>query len=87
MPRVIWSAVLLIAGLLTLAGCSSTPERQWYKPGPYTVAEFRRDSEACMKDGRLDEACLRARGWVPLSGDPKRTERPTEPRPPGAVRY
>ena len=44
--------------------------KQWLKPGQnYTVAEFRRDEVACTKDRKLDEECMRQRGWVALSGD------------------
>ena len=51
-------------------GCSLEPDRQWYKPGAsYTVADFERDHAACTRNRQLDEACLKQRGWVPLSGD------------------
>jgi hypothetical protein len=64
-PRVVG---LAIAPWLWLAGCASEPERQWMKVGqPYTTAEFRRDVAACTRDGRLDEACLRQRGWVDVT--------------------
>jgi len=65
--RRIFLAVLVFAAI----GCSLEPERQWYKPGSqsYTVAEFQRDHAECTKNRQLDEPCLRARGWVPLTGD------------------
>jgi uncharacterized protein YceK len=63
---------------LLLAGCASEPERQWMKVGqPYTTAEFRRDVAECTRGGRLDEACLRERGWVPVTPP---ADRPPSPR-------
>jgi hypothetical protein len=59
---------LLLAWTLAgiLAGCAHD-ERQWMKVNEsYTTAEFRRDHAACSKGGTLDEACMRARGWVDL---------------------
>ena len=55
---------------LPLAGCTTSEEKQWYKPGVnYTMADFERDQAACMKNKVLDEDCLRERGWVTLSVD------------------
>ncbi len=69
---------IFLACLVAAAGgCASEPDRQWYKPsGSYTVAEFQRDYADCRKNRQLDEACLRQRGWVPLTGDvpPPRTK-------------
>lgn len=62
------ACVLALAG--SLGACSLDPEKQWYKPsGSYTSAEFDRDTRTCTKDRVLNEECLKARGWVPLSGD------------------
>lgn len=77
--------VLLVLLSLAAAACESVPERQWYKPtGSYTLADFRNDEKACTRDRRLDEECLKGRGWVPLSGDvePTRAD-PTKGRSPG----
>ena len=61
--------LLPIAVAAALAGCASA-EKQWYKPGAdYSVADFRRDRDTCEKGGKLDEECLKQRGWVPLSVD------------------
>lgn len=66
-----WCLALLAASCI-LVGCSSQPDRQWYKPGGnYTVQEFARDRDACTKDKVLDEQCLKQRGWFPLTGDRK----------------
>ena len=83
MNAVMRPAVLLVIALCCIAACSSLdPEKQWYKPGQsYTVAEFERDRAACTKDRVLDEACLKGRGWVSLSGDEYKP--PTRPLQPG----
>ena len=77
MSRTITQIVTLIA-LLVLAGCASD-EREWMKLNQkYTVEEFRRDHAACLKGGKLDDACMRGRGWVAVnpSGKP---ETPKDP--------
>ena len=71
-------ALLVLAG--TLAGCAA--EKQWMKVGePYTTTEFRRDHADCSKtkDGKLDEECLRTRGWVDMK--PSKGERAATPPP------
>jgi hypothetical protein len=66
MSRNIGQIVTLIT-LLVLAGCASD-EREWMKLSEkYTIAEFRRDHAACSKAGKLDDACMRERGWVAVS--------------------
>ncbi len=80
--------VRLLLGLLvvaTAAGCASGPERQWMKPGPYTSADFRRDTEACTRGRELDAACMEAKGWIAVQAEKeseKKKERPayTTPR-------
>jgi hypothetical protein len=77
MSRTIGQIVTLVA-LLVLAGCASD-EREWMKLNQkYTVEEFRRDHAACSKTGKLDDACMRGRGWVAVnpSGKP---ETPKDP--------
>jgi len=76
--------------MLALAGTGGCEGRQkdWMKVDQsYTTAEFRHDIAACTKDGKLDEACMRARGWVDVT--PSQTETPKAPenfraRPTGA---
>jgi hypothetical protein len=78
---------LLVLFSLAAAACESVPEKQWYKPGvSYTLADFRNDEKLCTRDRKLDEECMKARGWVPLSGDiePTKSEpTPTRSRTPG----
>jgi len=67
--------IFLLCGLaLTAGACAFEPEKQWYKPAAsYTVADFRRDEVACTKNRKLDEECLKQRGWTSLSGDVDKT--------------
>jgi hypothetical protein len=66
--------VLLVLGL---GGCVSE-ERQWMKLNEkYTVQDFRRDTDACTQSGKLDEGCLRAKGWVDVG--PTKGEKPPDP--------
>lgn len=70
----------VLAGLalaLGLAGCAQ-PEREWLKLNqPYSTAEFRRDVAECTRSRVLDEACMKARGWV--SVNPLRPEKSDAP--------
>ena len=76
--------VFLLAAVAALAGC--TADKQWMKVGePYTTAEFRKDYADCSKtkDGKLDEECMRGRGWVdmkPSRGDRAADAPPTPPQ-------
>ena len=73
---------IAVTGLLV--GCSSERDRQWYKPATnYTTEEFKRDRDSCTskKDNVLDEACMKQKGWVPLTSD-----RPATPKPEPSVR-
>jgi hypothetical protein len=65
--RSILMPVLAFSILTAGAGCGSD-ERQWLKLNEkYTTEEFRRDLTACSRSGKLDEACMRDRGWVAVS--------------------
>jgi hypothetical protein len=81
--------LVLIAAVVALTGCGST-DKQWMKVGEsYSTAEFRRDYAACSSGGTLDEACLRARGWVdvqPSRGDRAAETPPPPPPPPRSLR-
>jgi len=77
---------LVLAAVAIAAACQSGPNRPWLKPGPYTSAEFKRDTEACTRGGDLDSACMEARGWIAVQPEKeaeKKKERPTYniPRP------
>jgi hypothetical protein len=71
----------LLVVAAALAGCET--EKQWMKVGePYTTVEFRRDYGECSKSGRLDEDCLRARGWVDMKPSKGDRAADTPPAPP-----
>jgi hypothetical protein len=80
---------LLLTSLLAaaaVAGCSSHSETQWMKVNQsYTTAEFQRDHAACSRGGTLDEACMRAKGWVDLK--PSRGDRTADTPPPAPQDY
>jgi hypothetical protein len=67
--------------LLALAGCASERQsRQWMKLDQnYTTEEFRRDHVACTTDKRLDDTCMRSRGWVDVSPSKNEEKTPTDP--------
>ena len=76
------------AVVLMTAGCG-IDERQWLKVDQkYTTEEFRRDHAACTRDGKLDDACMRSRGWVAVNpmgkgeqkGDPNTSPLGATPR-------
>lgn len=65
--RTLLRPVLTAAALLAAAGCASD-ERQWLKLNEkYTTEEFRRDHAACSRGGKLDDTCMRSRGWVAVN--------------------
>lgn len=70
--------LLALAVLAAAAGCASD-ERQWLKINEkYTTEEFRRDHAACSRGGKLDDVCMRNRGWVAVNplGKPEETKDP-----------
>lgn len=86
------TGVLLGAGLATLlAGCGPADDREWMKVGQrYTTEEFRRDYRDCSKDGRLDDECMKSRGWVavtPGKVEEKPVDQPQAPSLRGGRRY
>jgi hypothetical protein len=76
---------------LALAACSTGDDRQWLKVDQkYTTEEFRRDIAACTRDGKLDDPCMRTRGWVAVNPMGKGEARPdpnTSPLGPTRGRY
>jgi hypothetical protein len=78
MRRLIFSISVVLA--LAAAGCGAYDERQWLKVDQkYTTDEFRRDHAACMKDGKLDDNCMRSRGWVAVNPMGKAEGTPKDP--------
>ena len=80
--------VLVMLAALGMVACSASDTREWMKVNQrYTKEEFVRDHKECSRDGRPDEACMRQRGWVPVS--PSKSEPVTNPdqAPRGRGRY
>jgi len=70
---------LALAGLvvLGLVGCSARDDRQWMKVNtPYTVGEFQRDYAECAPKGKLNDACMRSRGWIDMSSKMEKVPEP-----------
>lgn len=67
-------AIVLVA--LAMSACGSD-NREWMKlDQTYTTAEFRRDLQECTIKGKLDDDCMKARGWVAVT--PPKTEQKKE---------
>jgi hypothetical protein len=83
--------LLIGAGLMVVvvSGCA-TDDREWMKlDQKYTTEEFRRDYRECSRSGKLDDECMRSRGWVavqPGKADPQQRPDPLS-RPTGRQRY
>ena len=68
----------LLVAVPAVGGCV-TDEREWMKLNErYTVEDFRRDREACSTKGKLDDTCMRSRGWVAVNPGGK-PETPKDP--------
>ena len=84
MRHTLTSGVLLIA--LAMAACG-TDTREWMKlDQTYTTAEFRRDLQQCTVKVKLDDDCMKARGWVAVT-PPKAEQKKEDPlsQPAGRV--
>src|SRR5437870_4930396 len=84
MRHTLTSGVLLIG--LAMAACG-TDTREWMKlDQTYTTAEFRRDLQQCTVKGKLDDDCMKARGWVAVT-PPKAEQKKEDPlsQPAGRV--
>lgn len=80
--RIRRAVLLVLLPLSLLAGCASSDDREWMKPGgSYTQADFKRDVAACTRSGRLDDACMKERGWVAVT-PPKSPETAPQQRVP-----
>jgi hypothetical protein len=74
--------VLAISLGAVVAACGSSDAREWMKLNQkYTTEDFRRDHRACSKSGKLDEACMRSRGWVDVSATKTEPTKPQEVGP------
>jgi hypothetical protein len=63
-----WFLGVAAAALFT--ACTASDNREWMKVNErYSVEEFRRDHAECSRSGKLDDACMRSRGWVDVRGN------------------
>jgi hypothetical protein len=70
-----WIALLLVLSTLSLTGCGAHDDREWMKVDRrYTKEELQRDYKDCSRKGDLDDACMRQRGWIPMT--PTKEEAP-----------
>lgn len=76
------TSILLLAAL-ALGACGSSDNREWMKLNQtYTTDEFRRDLKECTVKGKLDDDCMKARGWVavtPPKVEPKKEDPLSQP--------
>jgi len=76
MRRSLRAVVVLVA----LASCAcGSDTREWMKlDQTYTTAEFQRDLKECTIKGKLDDDCMKARGWVAVT-PPKAEQKKEDP--------
>ncbi|PYN75332.1 MAG: hypothetical protein DMD96_28480 [Candidatus Rokuibacteriota bacterium] len=68
---------VLVIGIVVSA--CATDDREWLKlDQKYTTAEFRRDLSECTIKGKLDDECMKARGWVSVT-PPKAEQKKEDP--------
>lgn len=69
--------VVLLAALVS--GACGSDTREWMKlDSNYTTAEFQRDIKECTVKGKLDDDCMKARGWVAVT-PPKPDQKKEDP--------
>ena len=77
-----WIKLALTGALALLLVACARDDRQWMKVNTsYTVEEFRRDYAECSRSGKLDDACMRSRGWVDMSSKMEKPAVPPEQKP------
>jgi len=74
---------LIAVGVALLSAACASEEKEWMKiDAQYTTAEFRRDYAACSRGGKVDEECMRSKGWVGVIPGAS-VAKPTAPNVPG----
>jgi len=80
------SVVLSILGIGIVVSSCAMDEREWMKiDQKYTTADFRRDLAECTIKGKLDEECMKVRGWVAVA-PPKTEQKKDDPLAPPSGR-
>jgi hypothetical protein len=80
--------VLIAVSIALALGACASEEKEWMKIDQrYTAAEFRRDYAACSRGTKLDENCMRSKGWVAVSpgAEPAKAAAPATPGPPSGI--
>ena len=73
--------LMFVIGALVACG-TATDDREWMKVNEkYTGEDFSRDVKACSTSGKLDDTCMRGRGWVAVSRGKPDTPVFTDPKP------
>jgi hypothetical protein len=68
----------LLLAALAMCACG-TDTREWMKlDQTYTTAEFRRDLQECTINAKLDDDCMKSRGWVAVT-PPKLEQKKDDP--------
>ena len=81
-------ALIALCVALALGACASDDNKEWMKlDGRATEADLKRDYTACSKSGKLDEVCMRSKGWLAVSpGVPvEKAVAPATPGPPSGI--
>jgi hypothetical protein len=81
-------ALIALGVALALGACASEDNKEWMKlDGRATEADLKRDYTACSKSGKLDEECMRSRGWLAVSPGVtvQKAVAPAQPGPPSGI--
>ena len=73
------NVALSVLGLAVVTTGCATDQREWMKVDQkYTTEEFRRDLEQCTVKGKLDDECMKSKGWVTVT-PPKAEQKKEDP--------
>ncbi len=79
---------IFVFATLALAGCTAHDNREWMKVDrSYTKQEFQRDYRECTRDDKIDDACMREKGWVAVNPSKQEGPRSVDPLPARRGRY
>lgn len=82
-------AFLVVLAALGTFACGAVDNREWMKVNQprWTKQEFVRDHKECSRDRKLDEPCMRQRGWVPVNPSKADSDPPPDAIPRSRGRY